>query len=41
MAQREPKSRTGPGEIAWFVALWAAGVATVTFVGFIIRLFIG
>jgi hypothetical protein len=41
MAEREPKRSTGPREIAWFVGLWAAGVATVTAVGFVIRLFIG
>lgn len=41
MSSREPKQRTGPREVAWFIALWAGGVATVTLVGLVIRLFIG
>lgn len=29
-----------PRRLAWFVGLWAAGVATVAAVGFVIRLWL-
>ena len=31
---------TGPKELAWFVGLWALGVAAVLVLGLLIRLFI-
>ena len=30
--------KTGPKEFAWFVGLWALGVATILFVGGLIKL---
>lgn len=32
--------KTGPKELAWFVGLWALGVAAVILLGFFIKLFI-
>jgi len=37
---RTPITKTGPKEIAWFIGLWALGVATILFVGGIIKLVI-
>lgn len=37
---RKPISKTGPRELAWFIGLWALGVATILIVGGIIKLFI-
>lgn len=35
------QERTGGRELIWFVALWAGGVAAVTLVGGVIKLFLG
>lgn len=32
--------KTGPKELAWFVGLWAVGVASVLLLGLFIKLFI-
>jgi hypothetical protein len=32
--------KTGPKEIAWFIGLWALGVAAVLLIGLFIKLFI-
>lgn len=37
---REPIKRTGPKELAWFIGLWALGVAAILIIGAIIKLFI-
>lgn len=37
---REPIKRTGPKELAWFIVLWALGVAAILVVGGVIKLFI-
>jgi hypothetical protein len=34
------KDKTGPREIAWFVALWLFGVGAVMALAYLIRLFI-
>jgi len=33
--------RTGPKELGWFVLLWGLGVASVTAIGGVIKLFLG
>lgn len=30
--------RTGPKELAWFIGLWAAGVATILIIASLIKL---
>ncbi len=35
------RRKTGGREVTWFVALWAGGVAAVTLVGGVIKLFLG
>lgn len=37
---RQPIEKTGPKEIAWFIGLWALGVATILAVGGLIKLVI-
>lgn len=37
---RKHIEKTGPKELAWFVGLWALGVAAVIITGAIIRLII-
>lgn len=37
---RKHIDKTGPKELAWFVGLWALGVAAVILLGFFIKLFI-
>ncbi|MGF1544510.1 MAG: DUF2474 domain-containing protein [Parvularculaceae bacterium] len=41
MAGDGSPDKTGWREIAWFAGLWAAGVAAVSALAFVIRLFIG
>lgn len=35
------RAKTSSRELIWFVALWASGVAVVTLVGGVIKLFLG
>lgn len=37
---RTPIKKTGPKEIAWFIALWVMGVAVILSVGGVIKLFL-
>lgn len=37
---RQHIEKTGPKELAWFVGLWALGVAAVLLLGFLIRVVI-
>lgn len=37
---RKPIAKTGPKELAWFIGLWALGVAAILIIGAIIKLFI-
>lgn len=36
-----PAENSLPKKLLWFVGLWVAGVATVTIVGFAIKLWLG
>ena len=40
-AEDTGRRKTGGRELIWFVALWAGGVAAVTLVGGVIKLFLG